>query len=133
MYPQVLTALLGRDLPASAAQLDGYARYAVAIRGCFPAIVAAAGKSVTGRLLHNVPGWILETLDEYEDVAGGLYVRESVRVRLLDDSAASTYAPAETYLAGPRLAGRLKGDWDEEFFRRHKLQSYLDNDLSRDP
>ncbi len=78
--------------------------------GDWPWVRAAAGSSVVGEVVAVEPE-VLERIDRLEDVAGGLYRRGRVAVRL----AGGEEAEAWTYLAGSVAAtgDRLvpDGDW----------------------
>ncbi len=68
--------VLGRATHTRAATLAGYRR--VRLRGrAYPAIVATAGASTTGRLVLDLTTADWARLDEYE---GALYRREAVQV-----------------------------------------------------
>jgi len=78
--------------------------------GHWPWVQAATGSSVAGEVVAVEPE-VLERIDRLEDVAGGLYRRDLVAVRL----AGGEEAEAWTYLAGSVAAtgDRLvpDGDW----------------------
>jgi gamma-glutamylcyclotransferase (GGCT)/AIG2-like uncharacterized protein YtfP len=118
-------ALLGRPVPAVAASLSGYRRFA--LRGqVFPALVSAA---IRGRDVGPVQGALisvrprdLRLLDAYES---DLYIRTRVRVR---SGAGGGTVQAWCYLLHPRH--RRDADtraWSlPQFERRHAARSIIE-------
>jgi gamma-glutamylcyclotransferase (GGCT)/AIG2-like uncharacterized protein YtfP len=68
--------LLGREIEAEPAQLDGYARG----RGRYYFVVARAGATVEGGILRGLSSRDFAIIDEYEEVPR-LYTRQSIIVR----------------------------------------------------
>lgn len=66
---------------------SGTVRGALYEAGYFPGLICdAAGDAIPGVLLELPDDAALEHLDQYEDVAGGLFVRRRVEVQLDDGS-----------------------------------------------
>ena len=96
--PRVRRRLLGErtDLTTCQATLHGFARQIVPGFD-YPFVVpAAADAKVDGELLLGLHEADYPTLDRYEDVDDGLYVRARVTVETTDGP-----ADAWTYLKGP--------------------------------
>ena len=76
MYPEIFRALTGRELSSEPATLEGYGRHALTKGGYpkVPAIVPAEEATVEGVLIRDVDEQTLAVLDEFEEVARGLYV-----------------------------------------------------------
>ncbi len=68
--------LLGREITAEPAHLDGYARG----QGRYYFVVARAGATVKGAILRGLSSRDLAIIDEYEEVPR-LYTREPIIVR----------------------------------------------------
>ncbi len=111
LFEPVVRAVAGAALDSCPATLDGYRRYGVA-GARYPAIAAQPGATVQGRVLRDVPAGAMARLDAYEDVGGGLYEKQRVMVR----TEGGTRLTAWAYVAGPRLAARLCGEWDPDAF-----------------
>lgn len=79
MDAELRVALLGRDLPACDAHLDGFARVFPPHLAGYADIVPSDGERVDGVLLEQVDADSLSTLDTYEEV-GHLYDRRPVEV-----------------------------------------------------
>lgn len=118
MFPEVIRAVTGVEPEYEEATLEGHARRCV--RGeRYPAVEAAPGASVSGRVYLGLPVDALAILDEYENVDEGVYVKARLPVRTADGRTLQ----AQVYVAGPALDGRLEGDWDPAGF---SLDEYLD-------
>jgi gamma-glutamylcyclotransferase (GGCT)/AIG2-like uncharacterized protein YtfP len=109
MCEDIMTALIGRRLPAKAATLWDYRRYAVR-RADYPGVVACAGASVRGLLYRNLTAMCWHHLDRFE---GEMYARRPVSVALDHDENEA----AETYVIKPAYLHQLEAiDWDFEAF-----------------
>jgi len=119
--PQVMRAVVGRELEGSPAILEQYRRRLIS--GCvFPGIIAAPGEEVAGTLFLDLDAATMARLDAYE---ASFYERRTVSVRVLggpEDKLVS----AEVYVLPASEAWRLSDDaWDEAVFIRDELPTYL--------
>lgn len=110
LFPEVLTALLGRCPPARPARLHGHRRLALRGRD-YPALVAAEGHTVEGMLLA-VTAAELARLDAYEAEE---YRRVAVRV---EDGAGAAPVAAWVYLWNGPAGALAERDWDAPDWRR---------------
>lgn len=118
MFPEVLRAVCGVDLPATPAVLHGYARRPVRGHG-FPAIVAEPGASTDGMLIENLSAALWRRLDEFES---DFYDRLPVAPVRADGVATTACA----YVVAPRYRQRLgAGEWSPAHFRATQLDAYL--------
>lgn len=101
MRPRTLDAVLRHRHPGELlrATLRGYAR-ATPSGWAYPVIVAAAAAATDGVLLLDLTDADLARLDEYEDVADGLYERVLVQVEAKGCGSGSTIYAAWTYVGG---------------------------------
>jgi gamma-glutamylcyclotransferase (GGCT)/AIG2-like uncharacterized protein YtfP len=74
------------------------------IDGAYPALIVYGNTPVAGEVWRCPPA-MLPMLDEYEDVASGLFRRIAVEVQMADGQRQGCWA----YVAGPRLARKLTG------------------------
>jgi gamma-glutamylcyclotransferase (GGCT)/AIG2-like uncharacterized protein YtfP len=90
------------------ARLDGYRRVLVQTYE-FPCIVAAPGSSVEGVVLMDLSPADMQTLDRYEEVDIGAYVREQVEVEVevWGCGPRTLRLQAHVYVAGERLLATL--------------------------
>lgn len=123
MFPALYECVTGRPLVAETACLPGYRRLSVSNtqRGSFPAIRPESGHSVEGLLIADCSASTLSVLDAFENTSQGLYQRISVLV--FDRTKRATIA--QTYVAGPALAGRLTDDWCPQQFEVQHLDHYV--------
>jgi len=117
--PDVMHAVVGRELEGSPATLEQYRRRLIS--GCvFPGITAAPDEEVAGTLFLNLDEATMTRLDAYE---ASFYERRSVSVRSPN---AADPVPAEAYVLPASEAWRLSDlVWDEAVFVREELPSYL--------
>lgn len=116
-FPQIIAALLGRELAGVPALLREHSRFRVADR-VYPAVVAAPGGEVPGVLYSGLEPADLERLDAYE---GPLYERVDVTLQTSELTVAAT-----TYLLRAEHRHRLSAEaWDLGEFQREHLASYL--------
>ena len=127
-YAELLSALIGQPVELATANVDGYRRRTVRKSGYppFPAIAPEAGATVEGALVRSLDDQALTRLDAFEEVAEGLYVRCELQVE-----AGSDYYPAQAYVAGPVLEGRLGEEWSRSRFARRYLEHYRDRLIPR--
>ena len=117
MQDAVRAAVCGRALPARAATLAGYARYA--LRGeVYPAIVPRPRATTDGLLCEGVDHALWQHLDAWESP---LYERLTVNVVSGD-----TLLAAQAYVLTPREHHRLEDrSWSPRDFERLHLAAYL--------
>ncbi len=122
MFPEIRSALVGRQFDTFPAELRGYRRLAIFLAGRapVPGIVADESTSVAGLVLRGVDRRSLWVFDTFEGVKGGLYSRERVTVEDSEGRALEV----STYVTGPAARELLKGDWDPEVFRKRHLVAY---------
>ena len=72
------------------------------IDGLYPALILYGGTPVQGEV-WRCPVAMLSPLDEYEDVASGLFRRVGVEVQMNDGNTQGCWA----YVAGPKLSRKL--------------------------
>lgn len=115
MCPDIMLRVSGLDLPAQAATLLGYRRYAV-LNEPYPGIVRQPGASVTGVLYQGVTEAAWERLDTFE---GEAYVREQVVI---------ADVPAWAYVIKAEFASCLsRSDWSyAQFLREGKARFEMD-------
>lgn len=119
--PEVMRAVIGRDLAGEPAILRDHRRRLVA--DCvFPAITACPGSEVTGTLFRHVDPATMDKFDAYE---ASFYERRAVTVQL-DHTGVIERILAEVYLLSPTEAWRLSDElWEEAVFVREHLPTYL--------
>ena len=102
--PRQLTAVLGHSHRGEIlrARLHGYHRVTTPAYE-FPFVVRAPEASVDGVLVMDLGPEDLRALDEFEDVAEGMYCRVKVEVEAWGCGPFTPTLQAETYVAGPRL------------------------------
>jgi gamma-glutamylcyclotransferase (GGCT)/AIG2-like uncharacterized protein YtfP len=74
------------------------------IDGAYPALIVYGNTPVAGEVWRCPPA-MLALLDEYEDVASGLFRRIGVEAQMMDGRTQGCWA----YVAGPQLARKLTG------------------------
>jgi gamma-glutamylcyclotransferase (GGCT)/AIG2-like uncharacterized protein YtfP len=72
------------------------------IDGAYPALIVYGNTPVRGEV-WRCPASLLSSLDEYEDVASGLFRRIGVEVKMADGRVQGCWA----YVAGPQLSRKL--------------------------
>lgn len=114
-------------LNRQSAVLSGYERFTVRYReiGNFPAIIDSDSE-VTGEILLNVTDGSLKTLDRFEGIQEGYYVRKTENVQL-DHGTDSKTLTAEVYVCGDLIREKLDGPWDPDKFRENELDWYLEH------
>lgn len=116
LFPEILNGLTGRTFPDTAATLPGYKRLRVKY-GDYPAVVAAEGEQVQGKLIPNVDARSLEMLrfyegDDYECVETFVHL-EHKKVKAM----VFVWKNDRDLLTGP--------DWSMQKFRHHFLPDYI--------
>jgi gamma-glutamylcyclotransferase (GGCT)/AIG2-like uncharacterized protein YtfP len=71
----------------------------------YPFLVPAQGRYADGVLVMDLSEADLRAIDEYEEVDQHRYRRVSVEVEVWGCGPGHTLVPAQTYVAGPALAG----------------------------
>ncbi|MEM7585421.1 MAG: gamma-glutamylcyclotransferase family protein [Acidobacteriota bacterium] len=123
MLPELMRALVGREFPSRPAVLPDHQRYTVRKAGYapVPATVPERGARVEGVLVAGVDPETLAILDDFEEIAAGVYRR--VPVAILDGGVERS---VQAYLAGPKLADCLGEIWDPvaftPFHDRYRVQ-----------
>ncbi len=122
MFPEIRSALVGREFETFPAVLQGYRRLAIFLAGRtpVPGLVADEKASVAGLVLRGVDRRTLWVFDTFEGVRSGLYSRERVEVK--DNE--GRVVEVSTYVTGFAARELLKGDWDPEVFRKRHLVAY---------
>ncbi len=122
MFPEIRSALVGREFETFPADLPGYRRLAILLAGRapVPGIVADETANVSGLVLRAVDRRSLWVFDTFEGVKGGLYRRQRVEVQ--DNTGRAL--EVSTYVTGPAARALLRGDWDPEVFRKRHLVAY---------
>ena len=127
MFPDIVTALTGRQYQMVDAVLHEHRRYGLSkgpLDAPIPVLVAEPGAHQAGQLLLNVDAAALEILDFFEEVDSGHYVRQQVRVE-----AAGQWYSAFCYAAGPALRPYIHGDWQPSWVtaaqRTHLVTSVI--------
>jgi gamma-glutamylcyclotransferase (GGCT)/AIG2-like uncharacterized protein YtfP len=102
--PRRLREVLGHAPPGEVlrARLRGYRRVTTPAYE-YPFVVEDPDASVEGLVVMDLAAPELESLDAYEDVAGGVYCRVPVEVEALGCGPRTTHLRAEAYAAGPAL------------------------------
>jgi gamma-glutamylcyclotransferase (GGCT)/AIG2-like uncharacterized protein YtfP len=102
--PGRLDAVLGHTHAGErlVARLVGYERLHVPSYP-YPYVVPAPGGSVDGVLLMNLSPYDMQALDRYEEVASGVYRRETVEVEAWGCGPRPMHVQADVYAAGYRL------------------------------
>ncbi len=116
LFPEILAGLTGRTFSMQKAELFNFKRLRVA-DGDYPAIIAAEGESVLGKLVLNVDARSMELLRFYE---GDDYDCSKLEVNLKKQSVAAsvfTWNKERDLLTGP--------DWNINNFEEHFLQDYI--------
>lgn len=111
-FPDVVTALTGRQIQAKPAVLVGYRRYGLAkspLQTPVPVLLAEAGFRQCGQVLLDVDAASVEKLDYFEELDSGHYVKTAVRIEV-----EGQWLEAFCYSAGPALAPYISGDWQPE-------------------
>lgn len=109
MFPDIVTALTGRQYQMIDAVLHDHRRYGLSkgpLDAPVPVLVAEQGAHQSGKLLLDVDAQALEILDFFEEIDSGHYIRELVRVETADQ-----WYSAFCYAAGPALTPYISGDW----------------------
>ncbi|MEM1447072.1 MAG: gamma-glutamylcyclotransferase family protein [Planctomycetota bacterium] len=118
MVPDVMWAVTEKHFQSCNATLHGFNRFRVR-QEVYPAIVAAADASTTGRLYLGVDADSLKRLDDFE---GEYYTRQSVTVT--DENDEERHALA--YVIADVHRHRLSEEpWDEAAFVEHHLPEFL--------
>eukprot|EP00250_Pteridium_aquilinum_P013396 c21315_g1_i2 orf=273-719(-) len=114
---EVVSALLQRIPPSSAAFLPDFHRYSIKGR-VYPAILPANGDKVLGKVLFGLNDQELKLFDDFEDVE---YRRQIVEPVLLEDS---SKVQSHAYVWAVTDDDNLFGDWDYEEWRKVHLQDF---------
>ena len=111
-FPEVVTAITGRTIPAKHAVLPGFRRYGLTkspLATPVPVLLPEEGFRQTGQLLLDVSAEEVEKLDFFEDLDSGHYEKTAVRVEV-----GGEWLSAFCYSAGPGLAPYASGRWEPE-------------------
>jgi len=115
--PEIMLAVTGQTFRSQSAILPDFARYSIRDK-VYPAIVQAAGMSVSGILYSGIDHQTLGLLDVFEDI---LYERRDVEV-----FTENTIRSAMTYVIADRYRQCLSPElWDIEQFKVQYLENYL--------
>ncbi|WP_337878656.1 gamma-glutamylcyclotransferase family protein [Rheinheimera sp.] len=126
-FPVITKALTGHDFQQSEALLPGYRRFGLSKdldAGSVPVLMADSQAEQVGVLLSGVTAEDLAILDFFEEIDGGLYRRELVRVY-----ANQQWQNAWVYLAGPQLAPFAVGPWQPEQVSAAQLQQLAEQQI----
>lgn len=117
-FPEVMHALLGRQLRYECAVLHNFARYCLTAK-IYPGLVFEPDAFVEGTLYFDLAEAELALLDQFE---GERYQRTICRC-------AATSREQECFVYVTAAAARpevLSAPWDEGAFRTHKLRGYCE-------
>jgi gamma-glutamylcyclotransferase (GGCT)/AIG2-like uncharacterized protein YtfP len=116
--PELVRALLGRELAGEPARLEGWERFLLRGRE-YPGVVARPGACTPGVLYGGLDARAFALLDRFE---GTRYERRELPVRSEEGAvlAAQVYVIPE---AGRHLLGRLP--WDRDRFAADSLAEWL--------
>ena len=118
LVPEVMHAVTGRKLSSVDAVLKDYNRCSIK-NEIFPAIVAQAGTSVTGRFYTGLDRNTLKILDVFEDV---IYARCNKKVM----TANNVFVDAQVYVISDEYHHLLSDvPWSPEEFKQHHLEQYI--------
>lgn len=112
MFPDIVSAITGRQFRMMPAQLADYRRYGLSKnpgQTPVPVLLPAAGASQSGQLLLDVDAESIARLDYFEELDSGLYLKTQVRVQTEQG-----WLSACCYVAGPALAPYASGEWQPE-------------------
>lgn len=112
MFPDIVTAITGRQFQMIPAQLPDHRRYGLSKnpgQTPVPVLLPAAGASQSGQLLLDVDAESVVRLDYFEELDSGLYLKKMVRVQTEQG-----WVAACCYLAGPALVPYASGEWQPE-------------------
>ena len=116
LFPEILEGLTGRSFSMQQAELLNFKRLRVA-QGDYPAIIAAEGESVSGKLVLNVDARSMEMLRFYE---GDDYDCRKLEVKLKTQTVA---AQVFAWNKEPDLL--TVPDWNLKNFEQYFLQDYI--------
>ena len=119
LVPEVMRAVLGREIKPVPAALRGYRR--LLVRGALHCgILPDPDSRVTGAVIDGLTSEDLAALDYFEE---GMYERRRVEVKL----ESGRVTEAETFVVRPSHRHLLtRQPWDLETFRRDHLDAFLD-------
>ena len=118
MIPEVIQAVIGREVYGEPATLTGYLRQGLS-GFSYPGLVKCPDASVEGRLYRDLGATDLLRLDVFED---DFYQRHMLTVQTRNGD----IYQACVYVLAPESVGLLDGrPWCEETFRRKHLRGFL--------
>ena len=124
MIPEVIQAVIGREVCGEPATLAGYLRQGL-LGFSYPGLVKCPDASVDGRLYRDLGATDLLRLDAFED---DFYERHMLTVTTRDGA----IHQVGVYVLAPESVGLLDGrPWCEETFRRRHLRGFLSRYRSR--
>ena len=116
--PEILRAVIGRNLTSRRASLDGYACYRISGE-CYPGLVPAASHRTNGVVYLGLTRREMMLLDRYE---GLLYQRKPVEVIDTDGTAIKAW----TYVVKTAHYHRVTCEpWSLDEFESDNLSGYL--------
>ncbi|KAG8095264.1 hypothetical protein GUJ93_ZPchr0012g20869 [Zizania palustris] len=118
MADEVVSAIIKRVPPSSAALLPNYHRFSIKDR-IYPAILPVESKKVAGKVIMGITDAELHILDEFEDVE---YVR--TRVEILSTDSSETIL-ADTYVWADAEDPHIYGEWDFEEWKKLHMKDFL--------
>lgn len=118
MIPEVIQAVIGREVFGEPATLAGYLRQGL-LGFSYPGLVKCPDASVDGRLYRDLCANDLLRLDAFED---DFYQRHTLTVQTRNGE----INQASVYVITPESEGLLDGrPWCVETFRRQHLRGFL--------
>ena len=118
MIPEVIQAVIGREVFGELATLAGYLRQGL-LGFSYPGLVKCPDASVDGRLYRDLGATDLLRLDAFED---DFYERHMLTVETRNGE----IHQVGVYVLAPESVGLLDGrPWCEETFRRRHLRGFL--------
>jgi gamma-glutamylcyclotransferase (GGCT)/AIG2-like uncharacterized protein YtfP len=121
MYPEVLRLLLGKTFSSVPAFCEGYKRYRIfdAEKNprLYPAIFPCEGSRAEGIVLFDVDENSVRIMEKYEDKE---YEKTELTVQTKKG-----HLYVQTFVFQKKYKDMLIGEWDEEHFREHQLDGFL--------
>ena len=127
LFPEIAQRVANISVEGEPATLLGYRRFEAKTRerGNYPAIVKDESASVDGLVYRDLSDQQIKALDEFEDIARELYVKQTVRVVL-----GSEELEVGIYVAGNGLIKKLEQPlqkaWSPVLFQRNELDWYIE-------
>ena len=119
MIPELMKAVIKRELIAEEAVLDVYRRVSLKDRN-YPGIIQAEGSSVPGIYYERIDLELMACLDKFE---GDEYRRDIVSIKLRSGRVLDAYVYLMSKIDVTLIT---ENSWDLEAFRGEYLEGYLE-------